>query len=181
VVLLDLKEHFNQKGPVIFLQTHIRTQVPIILTTMNIYMEKIMMKLMWIVLLFANFNTFAASMSNGIVCRLQAGNSFHLANKGLTHYKKMSHEECLQKGEELFNSPANIGWRFINPANNTITESLWETQYKVVKITYYSIDGEKFVSKLKRSSVYKVLKSKKRTKIQSGYRCWTDSDCVEVD
>lgn len=128
-------------------------------------------------LLTLSFSAFAEHNKAQLTCHLKAGHAFQAANLELSFYKPMSEAECRAEGLKLFHTPAQVGWRKINPVNNTITETDIETQYRRVKITYHHADGESSRFTLKRKSVQKILKDKQTWKIQSGYRCWTQGDC----
>jgi hypothetical protein len=124
-----------------------------------------------------SFSAFATQNKSNLVCKVKAGHDFQAANLEIGYSKAMSEEECIAKGKELFNTKAQVGWRKINPLNDTVTETDIETEYRKVKITYYHADGEVSRHTLKRDHIRTVHKGKKVTKIQSGYRCWTKGEC----
>jgi len=136
-----------------------------------------MKHLLFTALLTLTANAFATDP----VCELKANNWLKSANLTIISYDtKLTFEDCLSKGQDLFNSEVKDGLSIINPLKNQITYKSWTTQYKKVKITY-RMNGEKLVEKLERDVVKKSPVTVKVVKVKSGFKCWTQGDCEPLN
>ena len=93
----------------------------------------------------------------------------------------MSLDECIAKGEALFDSVVSTGTTLIHVRKNKITERTWTTLYKRVKITHRGDDGVVTKQILKRDDVKKSEVANRTYDIKSGWLCWTQGeDCEEL-
>jgi len=135
-----------------------------------------MKKLFTSVLMLLSLSIYAED-SGRLSCEIDAGSWKQAANQGMRYYREISKEDCIKLGEDLFNSPATVGWSHMNPIKNTKTEYKYETQYLKVKATHYSEDGIKYTKIFKRKDVYKKLVSKTISELENGFKCWTQGEC----
>ena len=137
------------------------------------------MKGLFLLFVLSTVGTVSASTEAKPTCEIQANHWYNSANLGTIYSKPMTHEECLEKGEDLFNSIASNGSSFIHVRKNQITERSWTEKYKSVKIKYYSEDGSLIKTTLKRERSEKSAVTKRTYDIESGWRCWTQGECDE--
>lgn len=137
------------------------------------------MKLFFAAALLVCMNAQADIFTEKLTCKIDGKTGF-LSGGGSHYSKPMTEDECFQLGEDAFNATVETGVVIINPLNNTVTERKFNTQNKSVKATYISTAG-KSSKTFKRSKVEKKLISEKVTKVESGFRCWTQGECVAVE
>jgi hypothetical protein len=132
---------------------------------------------LFLVLSTASLSAFADDANP--TCELQGNHWYNSANLGEISTKPMSYEECLARGEKMFNSTVPNGTSFIRVAKNQITERSWTEKFKSVKIKYYADDGSVIKTTLKRTDSEKSAVTKRTYAIESGWRCWTQGECDE--
>lgn len=137
------------------------------------------MKLFLAATLILSMNANADIFTEKVTCKID-GKTGIFAGGGTRYTKPMTEDECFQHAADAFNATVESGLIIINPLNNTVTERTFTTQNKSVKATYYTESG-KSSKTFKRSKVEKKLISEKVTKVESGFRCWTQSECIVVE
>jgi hypothetical protein len=121
----------------------------------------------------------SAYADSKVTCELQANHWFNTANLGQAFEKEMTYEECLEKGQTLFDSIVSTGSSVTHVIKNKVTERSWTEKYKSVKIKYYAQDGSVIKTTLKRNDSEKSAVVKRTYDIESGWRCWTEGECDE--
>ena len=137
------------------------------------------MKGLFLFLVLSTVSFSATADDANPTCELQANHWYNGANFGEVSKKPMSFEECLARGEKMFNSPFPNGYRFIRVAKDQITERSWTEKFKSVKIKYHAEDGSVIKTTLKRTDSEKSAVTKRTYDIESGWRCWTQGECDE--
>lgn len=137
------------------------------------------MKLFLAATLLLSLNVKADIITSKLTCKIDSSTGF-LSGGGIHISRPITEEECFQLGLDEFNSPVMESWNTINPLKNTVTQKTWQTQNKRVKAAYITSNGSS--KKIyKRKNVEKKLVSEKITKIESGFRCWTQGECVALE
>ncbi len=137
------------------------------------------MKLFVAASLLLSLSAQADIFTEKLTCKID-GKTGIFAGGGSHYSRPMTEEECFQLGADAFNATVETGLLIINPLNNTVTERKFTTQNKRVKATYITENG-KSSKTLKRNKVEKKLVSEKITKVESGFRCWTQAECIAVE
>jgi hypothetical protein len=137
------------------------------------------MKGLFLFLVLSTLSLSAFADDANPTCEIQANHWYNSANYGEVSTKPMSYEECLARGEKIFNAIFPNGYRFIKVAKDQITERSWTARFKRVKIKYYADDGSVIKTTLKRNDSEKSAVTKRTYDIKSGWRCWTEGECDE--
>jgi hypothetical protein len=138
------------------------------------------MKGLFLFIFLSSIGVVFAAPESSSSCELQANHWYNGANLTKVFKKPMSHDECVEKGRELFNVSFTTGSKFIKVWSDKVTETTAVKKYKRVQIKYFEADGSITKTILKRKTSEKGPVIKRTYTIESGWRCWTEGECEEV-